>query len=104
MFMYHALLRSRINPSGEAPIVFNAEVEPLRTRARPVSPGFADRPIMTTCTLVTSESLYGRIPDSYQQRFRFTESQSQPIAIGSRSLEINTTGFLLAAVARASRP
>lgn len=81
---------------GEAPIVFNARSNLSEHGPGPVSPGFADRPIMTTCTLVTSESLNGRIPDSYQQRFRFTESQSQPIAIGSRSLEIKTTGFLLA--------
>ena len=82
--------------AGEAPIVFNSRSNLSEHGPGPISPGFSDRQIMTTCTLVTSESLNSRIPDSYQQRFRFTESKSQPIAIGHRSLEIKSTGFLLA--------
>ena len=83
------------NSGSELPVVFNSKSRLCEHGPGPMPAGFTDRPITTTCTLVAEESFDGRIPAYYQQRFRFTESNSQPILIGSRKLEVKTTGFLL---------
>ena len=83
------------NSDDQASIVFNARSNLSEHGPGPMPAGFTDRPIRTTCTLVGDESFNGRIPDNYQQRFRFTEGKSQPMIVGSRKLQTNSTGFLL---------
>ena len=83
------------NSASEAPVVFNSKSRLSEHGPGLMPAGFTDRPITTTCTLFADGSFDGRIPANYQQRFRFREGESQPMAIGSRTLEIGTTGFLL---------